>query len=127
MAWAGRGEVRLFSARSPTRRRRDPLRDAAGLEAERLLSVACTRAKWQLLLTATVVKAEESAEPAGGAEGRVRWAPRAGSLLAVLWPVVGAEFSVKERASPQGPEGGAPRRGPLWRVPQGCEPKIDLT
>ena len=114
---------------------RHQLRDAAGLEAERLLYVACTRAKWQLLLTATVVKAEESAEPAGGAdgavgpagaEGRVRWAPRAGSLLAVLWPVVGAEFSVKERASPQGPEVGAPRGGPLWRVPKDWNPKIDL-
>ena len=33
---------------------RHQLRDAAGLEAERLLYVACTRAKWQLRLTATI-------------------------------------------------------------------------
>jgi ATP-dependent exoDNAse (exonuclease V) beta subunit len=33
---------------------RHQLRDAAALEAERLLYVACTRAKWQLRLTATV-------------------------------------------------------------------------
>jgi len=108
---------------------RHQLRDAAGLEAERLLYVACTRAKWQLRLTATTVKAEESAEPAdgaSGADGRVRWAPRAGSLLAVLWPVVGAEFSVKERASPQGQEVGPPRGGPLWRVPKDWKPTIDF-
>ncbi len=45
---------------------RHQLRDAAELEAERLLYVACTRAKWQLRLTATVGRAEgpeDSAEP----------------------------------------------------------------
>jgi ATP-dependent helicase/nuclease subunit A len=106
---------------------RHQLRDAAGLEAERLLYVACTRAKWQLRLTATTVKAEESSEPADEAAGRGgSWSPRAGSLLAVLWPVVGAEFSVKERVAPQGQEVGAPRGGPLWRVPTDWTPKIDL-
>jgi ATP-dependent helicase/nuclease subunit A len=106
---------------------RHQLRDAAGLEAERLLYVACTRAKWQLRLTATTVRAEESAEPADEAAGRGgSRAPRAGSLLAVLWPVVSAEFSVKERVAPQGQEVGAPRGGPLWRVPKDWKPTIDL-
>jgi ATP-dependent exoDNAse (exonuclease V) beta subunit len=105
---------------------RHQLRDAAGLEAERLLYVACTRAKWQLLLTATTAKAEESAEPADEAAGRGSWSPRVGSLLAVLWPVAGAEFALKERVSPQGQGVGAPRGGPLWRVPRDWNPKIDL-
>ena len=106
---------------------RHQLRDAAGLEAERLLYVACTRAKWQLRLAATAAKAEESAEPADEAAGRGgSWSPRVGSLLAVLWPVAGAEFSVKERVPPQGQEAGAPRGGPLWRVPRDWNPKIDL-
>jgi ATP-dependent helicase/nuclease subunit A len=104
---------------------RHQLRDAAGLEAERLLYVACTRAKWQLRLTATV-KAEDSAEPAGDAAARGSWSPRVGSLLAVLWPVAGAEFAVIERGSAQGLNVGAPRGGPLWRVPKDWNPKIDL-
>jgi ATP-dependent helicase/nuclease subunit A len=115
---------------------RHQLRDAVGLEAERLLYVACTRAKWQLRLTATTAKTgaaraktEESAKPADEAAGRgSSWSPRAGSLLAVLWPVVGEEFSVKEeeRVAPQGQEVGAPRGGPLWRVPKDWTPTIDL-
>src|SRR3984893_2842180 len=94
---------------------RHQLRDAAALEAERLLYVACTRAKWQLRLTATL-KVEESAEPADEAAARGSWSPRAGSLLAVLWPVAGAEFAVKEQVPSQGQAAGAPRGGPLWRV-----------
>jgi ATP-dependent exoDNAse (exonuclease V) beta subunit len=47
-------------------------------------------------------------------------------LLAVLWPVVSAEFSVKQRVAPQGQEVGAPRGGPLWRVPKDWKPTIDL-
>ena len=80
---------------------RRQLRDAAALEAERLLYVACTRAKWLLRLTATM----------GGQK-----APRAGSLLAVLWPVVGAEFAVAEPLELT-PLSVAPRGGPLLRVP----------
>src|SRR3984885_15133088 len=85
---------------------RHQLRDAAELEAERLLYVACTRAKWQLRLTATVGRAgepEEAAEASAASEAsstrssaRRPWSPRAGSLLAVLWPVVGAEFALAE-------------------------------
>jgi ATP-dependent helicase/nuclease subunit A len=104
---------------------RHQLRDVAGLEAERLLYVACTRAKWQLRLTATL-KTEESAEPADEAAARGPWSPRAGSLLAVLWPVVGAEFAVTEQAPSQGQAVGAPRGGPLWRVPKDWMPSLDL-
>ena len=76
-------------------------RDAAALEAQRLLYVACTRAKWLLRLTATV----RGTKP-----------PRSGSLLAVLWRVVGAQFAA---AAPPGftPQSTAPRGGPLLRVP----------
>ena len=89
---------------------RHQLRDAAALEAQRLLYVACTRAKWQLRLTATTGNA-----------------PRAGSLLAVLWPVVGAEFAMTEPVpSSQGPGVGAPRGGPLWRVPKDWIPSLDI-
>jgi ATP-dependent helicase/nuclease subunit A len=103
---------------------RRQLRDAAGLEAERLLYVACTRAKWQLRLTATT--AAESEEPAGEAVGRAAWSPRAGSLLAVLWPVVGAEF-VAATPGPAAPDqaAGAPRGGPLWRLPRDFNPGLD--
>jgi ATP-dependent exoDNAse (exonuclease V) beta subunit len=104
---------------------RHQLRDAAGLEAERLLYVACTRAKWQLRLTATI-KVEETGEPAEKAAAPGSWSPRAGSLLAVLWPVAAAQFAVTERISPQRPGAGAPRGGPLWRVPQGWSFKLDL-
>jgi ATP-dependent exoDNAse (exonuclease V) beta subunit len=100
---------------------RHQLRDAAGLEAERLLYVACTRAKWQLRLTARIGRTEEAEDPVAGPV----WSPRVGSLLSVLWPVVGAEFAVAERTAMQGPETGAPRGGPLWRVPAGWMPARD--
>jgi ATP-dependent helicase/nuclease subunit A len=104
---------------------RHQLRDAAGLEAERLLYVACTRAKWQLRLTATV-RVEETVEPAEKSAAPGSWSPRAGSLLAVLWPVAAAQFAVTERISPQRPGAGAPRGGPLWRVPRDWILKLDL-
>jgi ATP-dependent exoDNAse (exonuclease V) beta subunit len=106
---------------------RHQLRDAAGLEAERLLYVACTRAKWQLRLTATIGRAEESEEWAVEDAARVSWSPRMGSLLAVLWPVAGGEFTVKQPAPSSGDEGlGAPRGGPLLRVPNDWTPNLDL-
>ena len=88
--------------------------DAADLEAERLLYVACTRAKWQLHLTATVDargedrgedRGEASVEAAGDSAETAaqesdtgqRRKPRAGSLLAVLWPTVGEQFSAAAR------------------------------
>jgi ATP-dependent helicase/nuclease subunit A len=103
---------------------RHQLRDAAGLEAERLLYVACTRAKWQLRLTATT--AAEPEDPAGEAGSRRAWSPRAGSLLAVLWPVVGAEFTVTKSGLSWPDEGaGAPRGGPIWRLPKDFRPSLD--
>src|SRR6202789_881411 len=88
---------------------RRQLRDAAELEAERLLYVACTRAKWQLRLTATVATPEESEVPAEAAVAHRPWSPRVGSLLPVLWPVVGVQFAVARSVEPpQGSEAGAP-------------------
>jgi hypothetical protein len=80
-------------------------RDAATLEAQRLLYVACTRAKCQLRLTALL------GPP-----------PRAGSLLAVLWPVAAGDFTVPVTDAASGEEAGnrgAPRGGPLRRLPKG--------
>ncbi len=84
-------------------------RDAAALEAERLLYVACTRAKWQLRLTATI----DDARPA-----------KSGSLLAVLWPVKAADFAVSEYLA-GAHDAGAPRGGPLQRVPRDWVPHLD--
>jgi ATP-dependent exoDNAse (exonuclease V) beta subunit len=94
-------------------------RDAATLEAQRLLYVACTRAKWQLRLTALIAER-----------------PRAGSLLAVLWPVAQNDFVPQElEAAPPAPAGGpleepdtsgAPRGGPLKRLPLGWRPELEM-
>jgi ATP-dependent exoDNAse (exonuclease V) beta subunit len=86
-------------------------RDAAGLEAERLLYVACTRAKWQLHLTATMGEGSSSS-------------PRVGSLLAVLWPVVGREFSLRGPATEAQGGPAAPRGGPVYRVPRDWSPDV---
>jgi len=83
---------------------REQARDGADLEAERLLYVACTRAKAQLHLTAVI-----GAQP-----------PRAGSLLAVLWAAAGADFTAPQEGAPQiAPPAGAAvlQGGPLRRVP----------
>ncbi len=123
-ARAGR-EGMVMAARPPVGAADDALfeylrrqaRDAAGLEAERLLYVGCTRAKHQLHLTATI-GADEVEEPAS-ASGQ--WSPRSGSLLAVLWPSVGAAFAV---ASPAVAAGGARelRGGALTRLPADWSP-----
>jgi ATP-dependent helicase/nuclease subunit A len=91
-------------------------RDAAALEAQRLLYVACTRAKWQLRLTARI------AQP-----------PRQGSLLAVLWPVAQSDFVPDTAGAPPVPDldtAGVPRGGPLRRLPgewrQDLEPPLPL-
>jgi ATP-dependent exoDNAse (exonuclease V) beta subunit len=108
-------------------------RDAAGLEAERLLYVACTRAKWQLHLTAMINHEEpeetmgESAERSPWNE-RPPWRPRVGSLLAVLWPVVGAEFALAQTGkATQEAVDIAPRGGPLYRVPRDWSPSTGGT
>jgi ATP-dependent helicase/nuclease subunit A len=98
-------------------------RDAAALEAQRLLYVACTRAKWQLRLTATVGDGDESLQWGEQSAARDAWTPRAGSLLATLWPVVGNEFVLRGGPAPEPLGGGAvasdaaPRGGPLQRLP----------
>ncbi len=90
-------------------------RDAAVLEAQRLLYVACTRAKCQLRLTA-VIDAEDDEELDESAPRRV-FRPHAGSLLRTLWPVLAREFELP--TAPLSPEAAddAPRGGPLKRLP----------
>ena len=91
-------------------------RDAAVLEAQRLLYVACTRAKCQLRLTAVV--ADDNADDLDDAAPRRVFRPRAGSLLRALWPVLAGEFELPT-APLKGTEAAddAPRGGPLKRLP----------
>jgi ATP-dependent exoDNAse (exonuclease V) beta subunit len=101
-------------------------RDAAALEAERLLYVACTRAKWRLHLSAMIGRREEIEETIGDAKPRAPWKPRAGSLLAVLWPVAAAEFALDHKSPHFEERGdGAPRGGPLHRLPCDWLPPAD--
>jgi ATP-dependent helicase/nuclease subunit A len=123
----------VMAARPPVGADRDPLfeflrhqlRDAAALEAQRLLYVACTRAKRQLRLTATIGTLESEEGPGPGAAAG-DWSPRAGSLLAVLWPAVRGNFTWPETATAEDSDGGAPRGGPLLRVPRNWNPALDL-
>jgi ATP-dependent exoDNAse (exonuclease V) beta subunit len=105
-------------------------REAASLEAERLLYVACTRAKSRLLLSASLGQtpdesddAEEAADQAG-AQASAGWRPRSGSLLAVLWPAAGAEFraALADETPAPGAAEASLRGGPLRRVPAGWTP-----
>jgi ATP-dependent helicase/nuclease subunit A len=113
-------------------------RDSAALEAERLLYVACTRAKWRLHLSATIGRREgieESEETDSELKRRAPWKPRSGSLLAVLWPVAGAEFALDPLSThvldqmTGGEAAGdvAPRGGPLYRLPRDWSPPEDDT
>jgi ATP-dependent exoDNAse (exonuclease V) beta subunit len=126
--------------------------EAARLEAERLLYVACTRAKHQLHLTATVglrvdpdwvgepIESFEDAEETANADARPAdgpkpWSPFKGSLLRVLWPTQRASFAVDAPAgagTAAGVAGAEPRPfgdlaglrgGPLRRVPRGWAPR----
>jgi len=115
------------------------VRDAAALEAQRLLYVACTRAKRQLRLTAmTALPATTDAED---------FNPRSASLLAELWPLADSPFerpSMPDEslpgavpAAPPGPSpaaaptpaptDGAPRGGPLNRLPLGWSSVAPIT
>ncbi len=112
------------------------MRDAAGLEAERLLYVACTRAKWQLHLTAKIGRRDTDETPRE-ADERAPWKPRLGSLLAVLWPVAGKEFAPAAGAGAldadpaveevtDAPRGGLHQRVPLdWLPPTSEEAALD--
>jgi ATP-dependent helicase/nuclease subunit A len=117
--------------------------EAAHLEAERLLYVACTRAKHQLHLSATVGLrvdpdwigepieiAEDAEEPASNGEARATdgakpWSPFKGSLLRVLWPTQSASFAVRAPAAEAEPDEDLAglRGGPLRRVPRGWGPR----
>jgi ATP-dependent exoDNAse (exonuclease V) beta subunit len=109
-------------------------RDSAALEAERLLYVACTRAKWRLHLSAMIGRREDieaREETLGQSKLRAPWKPRTGSLLAVLWPVAGAEFALEPMSTtPIGQTSAqvaatgdvAPRGGPLYRLPRDWAP-----
>jgi ATP-dependent helicase/nuclease subunit A len=124
-ARTGRGGM-VMAARPPVGADRDGLfeflrrqqRDATQLEAQRLLYVACTRAKSRLWLTATFEAAAtpKDADPALAPQPRK---PIAGSLLAALWPVVGHGFVIPPLppAQVRSPTDGAPRGGPLSRLP----------
>jgi ATP-dependent helicase/nuclease subunit A len=133
-ARAGRDGM-VMAARPPVSAASDPLfeflrrqlRDASALEAQRLLYVACTRAKWQLRLTAVVGSAHETEDTDEDSAPRKAWTPRTGSLLGALWPVVGREFAARQgEAPPDAAAAGdeAPRGGPLWRVPVDWSPRL---
>jgi ATP-dependent exoDNAse (exonuclease V) beta subunit len=91
-------------------------RDAAALEAQRLLYVACTRAKCQLRLTAVID--DENEDELDQAAPRRAFRPHAGSLLRTLWPVLADEFELpttplEQEAADEAPRGGALKRLPL--------------
>jgi ATP-dependent helicase/nuclease subunit A len=136
----------VMAARPPVGTERDLLfeflrcqkRDAAVLEAQRLLYVACTRAKWQLRLGACIGNAEEPEDLEESAARKI-WAPRSGSLLGVLWPVAARDFVPQAALAGQSPAprqpdalvhhaepqtDGAPRGGPLRRLPRGVLPAL---
>jgi len=99
---------------------RTQARDAAALESQRLLYVACTRAKSELHLYAEVgLREDPDAAPGENADEPpdVR-PPHPGSLLAVLWRAVSEQF-VLDAASASAATDATPalRGGPLRRVP----------
>jgi ATP-dependent exoDNAse (exonuclease V) beta subunit len=109
---------------------RGEAKQAAELEAERLLYVACTRAKSRLVLSAVVGPTGDGGEAGegsaaggeGGAGDAGGWSPRAGSLLRVLWPIVHASFSTAAGAIAAPDE--AARGVPLRRMPAGWSPSV---
>jgi ATP-dependent exoDNAse (exonuclease V) beta subunit len=118
-ARAGRDGI-IMAARPPVGAQSDLLfeflqrqvRDASALEAQRLLYVACTRAKRQLWLTAKT-GAPETADSE-------EFNPHSASLLAELWPLADSGFERPNAADPlesTSPSDGAPRGGPLNRLP----------
>jgi ATP-dependent helicase/nuclease subunit A len=123
----------VMAARPPVSAASDPLfeflrcqlRDQSALEAQRLLYVACTRAKRQLRLTAVLGKTDDTDDTDEDSAARKVSMPSAGSLLGVLWPVAGRQFAARRTEASSdvlaaGEE--APRGGPLWRVPVDWSP-----
>jgi ATP-dependent helicase/nuclease subunit A len=97
-------------------------RDAATLESQRLLYVACTRAKSRLLLSAAIESEEVVEDTEAEPDPKRPYAPRAGSLLALLWPTVSSRFLADAAldSTARKPLDGteqALRGGPLWRLP----------
>lgn len=142
-ARAGRDGM-VMAARPPAGATPDPVfeflraqsKEAAALEAQRLLYVACTRAKRELHLTAVLASSGDAADasadpPAHGADEAAQGpleapsgeapnalgAPRRGSLLAVLWPVAGRQFKIEDSPGARDPATAAQGGGPLRRVP----------
>ena len=104
-------------------------RDASTLESQRLLYVACTRAKSRLLLSAAIESEEVVDDTEAEADPRRPYAPRAGSLLALLWPTVGSRFLADAAldGAARAPSGGTDetlRGGPLWRLPPEWIPEL---
>jgi ATP-dependent helicase/nuclease subunit A len=125
----------IMAARPPVGADGDPLfdflqrqlRDAAALEAQRLLYVACTRAKRQLRLTAMTGATGATGSTGDSAEIE-DFNPRAASLLAELWPVVETQFErpiTRNGAQSPSPTDGAPRGGALSRLPVEWLPAAD--
>jgi ATP-dependent helicase/nuclease subunit A len=112
----------VMAAKPPVGMTEDPLfnflkrqvQDANALEAERLLYVACTRAKRHVWLSATLER-ETRLKPDAPPEVR---APRQGSLLHVLWPVAKEAFLDIELAAQEETMAVEPPP-PLKRLPIG--------
>jgi ATP-dependent helicase/nuclease subunit A len=113
----------VMAARPGVGADRDPLfdflnhlnREAADLEAQRLLYVACTRAKSRLLLTAAIEEQTDAADIK----------PRKGSLLHALWPEVKHEMRIVPSSGLAAADE-PPRGGPLARVPSGWAPQLHV-
>ena len=123
----------VMAAKPPVGMIEDPLfnflkrqaQDANALEAERLLYVACTRAKRHLWLSATL---EYEARPKPDAAPEVR-APRQGSLLHVLWPVakeafLEIEFAAHEETMPAESPPALQRVPSGWAAPELVPPEL---
>lgn len=91
-------------------------------ELQRLLYVACTRAKRSLLLTARV-ELEEDEAPEGATAATVK-DPRGGSMLALLWPGLQDEMPTVETGGAPSEQPDAPlklhqlRDGFVWNPPK---------
>ena len=118
----GAGNNRLFEFL------RAQAKDAAALEAQRLLYVACTRAKSELHLYAVLglredpdaAPGENVADESSSPDVRP---PHPGSLLAVLWPTVCEQFTVDAQGTSDADAPAALRGGPLRRVPVDWSPE----
>jgi ATP-dependent exoDNAse (exonuclease V) beta subunit len=117
----------VMAARPGVGADRDPLfvflnhldREAADLEAQRLLYVACTRAKSRLMLTAAIERRKEFEQEGDAEAASIK--PHKGSLLHALWPVVEHEMRIVPSSGLDAADE-APRGGPLARVPSGWAP-----